>query len=846
MGPPATPGLRERAVHPFLLKLFCSTPFTASAAAAPGSTNSPCDLSPTSSPARSRPANPASGPGRAESPARPNTLRNATVATPVPGRRSENGIFTTIHAAAAFHIAGRVSSASGAASKRSSWDAARLAEDEGAGGWLPPLVEANRTPRPLTRGDASTILARKTFDSGKESPTVERSNGSVSTSKAGVRAAPQVLLGDRSVAEVMSNFVKPESVSMKTNYLWALLGGACKLEGVEGDCFNADLHERDGNHEYWRRSQGEKIYGPVTYFVSHCWQYKLGDLVGMILQHYDELPETDGGRLYVPVYYWVDIFAVTQHFVGDFTEHPDADFKGVIESAKGGVLFSMAPWRNPLSVKRVWCLFEALTALSLNREINLMTDPFDSTAKVDILLPLFTRQVVEMLDVRNAEATVEKDRDYIMALAERTLGINRFNQTLRTALYHEICEAMILRAVVTGETDEGRKLLERGIIISNATLRFMPKRDSAGKEVERIRDSGLALLADAVKSCPKLESLVVYTAAETDVTPNGLTTLAKGLAGHPALKHLVVGRHPLMASIPGTGGSLGRTSVSSYASLLSANRTLTHLDLSYNKLGPDGVVALAPALAGNRTLAVLKLRQVGMDGASAITLADNCMTAEGLRDLDISFNPDMGDKAAPALLKLMSHKGLTVLRAQCCRLGWQTGKALIGDQLTRAGSIRELSLGCVVQNSSSSASQDTIDWNHLLVDTSGPNGGRTYRSAPAHGDALVALAGALRQGFKTLERLDLRGCFLGTNVGGESAGLRDALISGLTSVRRGAAFGSLRLLDMRSCNQPELLKMEDGEIELLLKHGGLNLLIKEYKRTGIKGGVLRQYVQYDA
>ena len=56
-----------------------------------------------------------------------------------------------------------------------------------------------------------------------------------------------------------------------------------------------------------------------------------------------------------------------------------------------------------------------------------------------------------------------------------------------------------LSAVVTGETEEGRKLLERGIIISNATLRFMPKRDSAGKEIERIRDSGLLLLAEAVK-----------------------------------------------------------------------------------------------------------------------------------------------------------------------------------------------------------------------------------------------------------------------------------------------------------------------------------------------------------
>ncbi len=46
--------------------------------------------------------------------------------------------------------------------------------------------------------------------------------------------------------------------------------------------------------------------------------------------------ETDGGRLYVPVFYWVDIFAVTQHFSGDFKDHPDSDFPGVIRAAKVG------------------------------------------------------------------------------------------------------------------------------------------------------------------------------------------------------------------------------------------------------------------------------------------------------------------------------------------------------------------------------------------------------------------------------------------------------------------------------------------------------------------------------
>ncbi|KAG2428040.1 hypothetical protein HXX76_012024 [Chlamydomonas incerta] len=827
------------------------TPFSACAANVPtggfaNTLTSPLIVqdssSPAASPARQRPA--PSGPGRSESPARPSALRSTVVAgiqSSASVRKSDNGIFAAVHAAAAFsNLTTRSGSMTAGTSHRKSQPGTPV------------------PGRPDVGGGGGTILARKAAElankdagSGPPSPggsAVERSGGSMTGNSGalkGLRGAPQVLLGDRSVAEVVANFVKPESAPFKHDYLTGVITGQARLDGVEGDTFAADLHERDGNTEYWRRATGEKIYGHVDYFVSHCWQYKLGDLVSMILQHYDELPETDGGRLYVPVFYWVDIFAVTQHFVGDIKDHPDCDFPGVIRQAKGGVLFSMAPWRNPLSVKRVWCLFEALTALSISREINLLTDPFDSTAKVDTLLPLFTRQVVDMLDVRNAEATVEKDRDYILNLAERTLGINTFNSKLRQALHHEICEAMILRAVVTGETEEGRKLLERGIIISNATLRFMPKRDSAGKEIERIRDSGLLLLAEAVKACPNLQSLVVYTAPETDVSPSGLTALAKGLAGHQALKHLAVGRHPSLASAPGTGGSLGRTSVSAYAGLLTSNPQLSHIDLSYNKLGPDGIAALAPALNGNRTVSVLKLRQVGMDAGAALTLADCLATSEALRDLDISFNPEMGDKAGPALLKLMSHKGLQVLRAQSCRFGMQVGKVVIGDPLTKSGSIKELCLGCFVQPGQSASSQDTADWNQLLVDTA-PTAGKATSRSPARGEVMVALAGALRQGFKTLERLDLRGCFVGAGVGGESSGLRDALISGLSSVRRGAAFGSLRQLDLRSCNQPELLKMDDSQIALLLKHGGLNLLIKDYKRTGIKGGVLRQYVQYDA
>ena len=78
-----------------------------------------------------------------------------------------------------------------------------------------------------------------------------------------------------------------------------------------------------------------------------------------------------------------------------------------------------------------------------------------------------------------------------------------------------------------------------------------------------------------------------------------------------------------------------------------------------------------------------------------------------------------------------------------------------------------------MQPGQSASSQDTADWNQLLVDTAATAGKATSRS-PARGEVMVSLAGALRQGFKTLERLDLRGCFVGVSAlrvaGGRAGG----------------------------------------------------------------------------
>lgn len=56
---------------------------------------------------------------------------------------------------------------------------------------------------------------------------------------------------------VIPRFLPPQP--FKRDYLTGIITGGARLDGVEGDTFAADLHERDGNTEYWRRATGEKV-----------------------------------------------------------------------------------------------------------------------------------------------------------------------------------------------------------------------------------------------------------------------------------------------------------------------------------------------------------------------------------------------------------------------------------------------------------------------------------------------------------------------------------------------------------------------------------------------------------
>eukprot|EP00198_Chlamydomonas_reinhardtii_P006096 XP_001695432.1 predicted protein [Chlamydomonas reinhardtii] len=301
--------------------------------------------------------------------------------------------------------------------------------------------------------------------------------------------------GELTTAEVVKLFIRPATAQAKSSYQQALLSGLVLPKHQLAWCTSGTIRDTDGIVQ--------QAFGQARFFASHAWSYKFGALVSMLENHYAQLPGTKGGGRFVPVYYWVDIFAVTQHFTGDFKDHPDSDFAGVIRSSKA-VLFTMHPWRSPIAPTRVWCLFEALTAIQASGvDFEVVVDVKDSK---DTRVQTVT-VISGSIDVRTAQATVSSDKTYILGCIEQGIGVNAFNNAIRKRLKEALLQAVTPNAVEMGDTAALHELLKVGGCV---------------------RPDGIADLASCFRFASEADMLnIMRTIQLRDLRPRGLVLSGK-------------------------------------------------------------------------------------------------------------------------------------------------------------------------------------------------------------------------------------------------------------------------------------------------------------------------------
>ena len=191
-------------------------------------------------------------------------------------------------------------------------------------------------------------------------------------------------------------------------------------------------------------SDGAPLVGPADVFVSHCWGASWGDLVGAATDH-----ARPSRRV------WIDVFAVLQWPCAE--QALDLDFDGVVQQCPSFLLVCSSnhpmgtftgnnmtvadlsdETRRALAFCRVWCLVELDAALHYKKPVVMKIgvtkapgesvmigeskdDRFGALAaadrhfdKCDVGVTMMAHALSRMVDVREAQASVEADRERIL------------------------------------------------------------------------------------------------------------------------------------------------------------------------------------------------------------------------------------------------------------------------------------------------------------------------------------------------------------------------------------------------------------------------------------------------
>ncbi|CAB9526369.1 Kinesin light chain [Seminavis robusta] len=193
--------------------------------------------------------------------------------------------------------------------------------------------------------------------------------------------------------------------------------------------------------------EGEDHVGEATHMLSYSWNYSIGDIVDT-LTDYCQQNQLDPKRTYI----WICCLCVNQHRVVESTatgnsglvgSSSQVDFFAIFgERVKriGHVLAMMAPWKAPIYITRVWCIFEIFTAhttegckvdivMPPKEKKSLEKDVITKGRGIEALYETLSRTKVE-----HAKASVESDRLAILTKLESGIGYSILNNQVNNLL----------------------------------------------------------------------------------------------------------------------------------------------------------------------------------------------------------------------------------------------------------------------------------------------------------------------------------------------------------------------------------------------------------------------------
>jgi hypothetical protein len=187
-------------------------------------------------------------------------------------------------------------------------------------------------------------------------------------------------------------------------------------------------------------SSGRRWCDTPTHMLSYSWSYSVLMIVDALRTFEREHPSGKGQQCN---YYFVDQFALNQHeFAKDCTQQEVEDM--MLATLKESIrvpaqmICLLHPWQDPVPFRRVWCLFELYVAITLGAKIIMHFPPKDAEGFYSKLqkneTDVDSKELVSMIDAKQAQATMESDRDRIFREIADSIGMEEFNRQLQEYL----------------------------------------------------------------------------------------------------------------------------------------------------------------------------------------------------------------------------------------------------------------------------------------------------------------------------------------------------------------------------------------------------------------------------